>query len=185
MNMPSYSVLITGLPSSGKTTLAKLLEQDLRQRGFAVANKDLDYDIDWRQRPQTGIYLLQTPHGAVAEEKDGIRFDAFDRLLITWADEDTYNMMLSVRGAAWFREGVAEKTEDFLPTPYAIEKLPRIMRKITGFASRRARNHTEDLVCFQRFPKKAHFVQTCIEDDGLSYLGYAPALECIVQDAYG
>lgn len=130
-----YKILVTGPPVSGKTQVAGKLEKDLAKAGFSVVNRDVDYDSDWRVIPANiDFYMLQTPHGSDAEKEDGINFFNFNKILYTNPDDETYKKFLAGRGEAWFKMGRVDLTEDFEPKPYSLEKLPKIIEKIAGYA---------------------------------------------------
>lgn len=176
-----YKILITGTPISGKTNLARKLEEDLVGKGLKTVNRDVDYDLNWKDVPSgSNAYLLQTPHGSGAEEEDGIRFDDFNKILYVSPDKETQRELLKSRAMAWFDAGVTEWGVDKNPQPRSVTKLPGILDNILKYASRIPEILKED----ENFIKERNLerITPILEKGNLCFIGYEETLNKILNE---
>lgn len=166
-----YKILVTGTPIGGKTNLARKLEKDLIRKGLKTANRDVDYDLNWKDIPPgSNTYILQTPHGSGAEEEDGIRFDDFNKILYVSPDKETQRELLKSRAIAWFEAGVTEWGVDKNPQPHSVTKLPEILDNILRYASRIPEILKKD----ENFIKKRNLkrITPILKKENLYFIGY-------------
>ena len=180
-----YKILVTGTPISGKTNVARKLENDLLNEGLLVTNKDVDYDSNWREiDPASDVYLLQTPHSSIAEKEDGIKFDAFNRILYVHPDKKTQRKFLRSRMQTWFEKGVTEVGIDSNPKPYSLTKIPGILKNVFGYYSRIPRLFREDSKFIEERGARL-VIPTLNENGGLYFVNYLEELEEILKDVKG
>ncbi|MDP3990103.1 MAG: hypothetical protein Q8Q01_02765 [archaeon] len=182
--MNPYKILVTGVGISGKSNLAKKLEENLSKLFNPIVNKDVDWDHDALIVPEEAIvYILQTPKGCQAERRHGISLADFNRIVYCNPDLETYAKLLASRGCAWFKEGVIEKGLDENPTPYSFEKLPNIIERIAEYALRKERLKNEDIDYFTNagLIGRVTFLKPVIVNSTLlSFEGYDNNLEQLI-----
>lgn len=180
-----YKILVTGTPISGKTNVARKLENDLLNEGLFVTNKDVDYDSNWREiDPASDVYLLQTPHGSDAEEEDGIKFDAFNRILYVHPDKKTQKEFLKSRMRAWFEKGVIEIGRDPNPKPRSLTKIPGILKNVLGYHFKIPRLFKEDSKFIEE--RGARLVTPILnKKEELYFVNYSDELKEILGDVKG
>lgn len=167
-----YKILITGTPISGKTNTAKKLENNLIDKGLKVSNKDIDYDKNWREIPSyIDVYILQTPHGSEAEEKDGIQFKNFNKIIYMNPTSKTIKEFLASRGTAWFKEGVVELPCDN-PQPYSTDLLPRIIKRILNYAYNIPELIKKDKIYFQKEGIEINTIVPFFEEEEIKFRNY-------------
>jgi len=175
-----YKILVTGTPISGKTNVARKLENDLLNEGLLVTNKDVDYDSNWREiDPASDVYLLQTPHSSIAEKEDGIKFDAFNRILYVHPDKKTQREFLKSRMQAWFEKGVIEIGRDSNPKPGSLTKIPGILKNVLGYHFRIPKLFREDSKFIEE--RGARLVIPILNKNGeLDFINYSEELKEIL-----
>jgi hypothetical protein len=184
--MKPYSILITGIGISGKSSLAKMLEEDLCGCDVNVVNKDVDWDRGALDVPDSQAYILQTPKGCDAERIHEISFGNFDKILYCDPGVTTYLSLLANRGCAWVREGILEKGDEDVD-PYSIRKTLIILRKISEYAASRSKLRQGDIRCFNNFVPggRVRRLEPFFDSGNLLFKNYDVVLEDIVESLHG
>ena len=96
---------------------------------------------------------------------------------------ETYTEFLTSRACAWFREGIIEKGIDFNPTPYSIEKLPEIIKRVAKYSATREKLREEDKSYFNKFKSKTRIIiPEIIDSKELFFKNYDKTLEEILSE---
>src|SRR3989339_1677060 len=179
----TYKILITGTGIAGKTSLASRIEKDFNNHLISTSYKDVDWDKDALTIPSTNAYILQSPKGCEIEKAHKISPDNFNKILYCNPTLETYTEFLTSRACAWFREGIIEKGIDFNPTPYSIEKLPEIIKRVAKYSATREKLREEDKSYFNKFKSKTRIIiPEIIDSKELFFKNYDKTLEEILSE---
>jgi len=145
-----YKILVTGLPSGGKSGFARNMETEMKNYG-KVLNQDVDYDKNWKipENKEADFYILQTPHGSKARKEDGINPKDFDRIIYVEPAFEEYISRLFLRGLGWFKEGKAHMPEYSFKVPYCPFNIPVIFYNLTRWLVKRKEFVRNDVEYFE------------------------------------